>query len=128
MAYQNDSCGVELCLVDQQVSLTMGQYSRPIRQVALDLLRLSGHNGSLLNFGGTLGELNLFRFLLLRPSQRKAPIELTLRLFVDIGQCHPKEKSRGGVKHRTFGEMEIRKKYPVDIKAATRTPSSRASK
>ena len=30
--------------------------------------------------------------------------------------------------HRTFWEIEMAKKYPVDFEAAARTPSSRASK
>ena len=30
--------------------------------------------------------------------------------------------------HRTFREIEMGKEYPVDLKAAMRTPSSRASK
>ena len=31
-------------------------------------------------------------------------------------------------RHRTSREIEMRKKYPVDLKAAMRTPSSKASK
>ena len=43
-------------------------------------------------------------------------------------KLHLKSAHVSITRHRTFWEIEMAKKYPVDFEAAARTPSSRASK
>ena len=49
-----------------------------------------------------------------------------ISLVIGGGGMAKKDVLLGG--HRTFWEIEMAKKYPVDFEAAARTPSSRASK
>ena len=62
------------------------------------------------------------------------PISISLEVwctesaYLELDSLHYIFDIIGGPSHRTFREIEMAKKYPVDFEAAERTPSSRALK